>query len=158
MFCSNNRHHVVCCFLVLLLLLQSIHSITSYNHSGTYNCQNIEDPTYRDTIGPNFYGVPPATNTVESKSRLNDREYQILSYYSQLSLPLNNSNDNRVGKDARVKTWSVLQICGLHGVSSVILCLSQYFRVFVLFIQMCLIVRQILLVSNRLCFQIRVWE
>jgi hypothetical protein len=103
----------------------TIHSITSYNHSGTYNCQTVEDPTYRDTIGPNYYGVPPATNTVESKSRL-------LSYYAQLSLPLNNSNNNRVEKDARVKTWSVLQICGLHGASSVILCLSQYFRVFVI--------------------------
>jgi hypothetical protein len=88
--------------VVLLLLLQRVRT-TSYNHSGTYNCQNIEDPAYQDTIGPNFYGVPPATNAAESKSRLKDREYQILSHYAQLSLPLNSSSDDYVGKDESIK-------------------------------------------------------
>lgn len=74
----------------LLLISILIARSNSYNHTGTYNCSS---PLLNDDT-PGFYGIPPATTVEESIASLNDREYRILSYYSQISLPVNSSLDD----------------------------------------------------------------
>jgi hypothetical protein len=85
-------------FVISAVLIQPFYNVsaTPYNLIGTFNCSY--DEAKFNNKGPNFFGIPPATNMNESISTLPDREYRILSYYAQISLPLNSSLDDSPDK------------------------------------------------------------
>jgi hypothetical protein len=87
-------------WIVLVLFSVYIASSTAFNHTGIYNCtsgSSNDDP-------PSFYGIPPATNKEESIASLTDREYLILSYFSQIPLPLNSSSDEIFPLETKLPT------------------------------------------------------
>jgi hypothetical protein len=67
-------------------------------YGGSFQCENDDDARNNATtsrlIGPNFYGIPPATSKNESLNTIQDREYRLLTHYARISLPSNNSLDD----------------------------------------------------------------
>ena len=66
------------------------------NTNSHQNCSTLFNAPDRTNFGPNYQSVPPATSILVSKQTLPLREYQILLYYAQISLPLNTSADDYV--------------------------------------------------------------
>jgi Jacalin-like lectin domain len=76
--------------------IRSAETSTNDYYNGDDNSTCTIAPLDRTNFGPNFRSVPPA-NTIEiSKLQLSPREYRILSYYAQISLPPNTSSDDYV--------------------------------------------------------------
>jgi hypothetical protein len=87
-------------WIILVLFSVWIASLTAFNHTGTYNCccsVSNDGP-------PSFYGIPPATSLEGSVATLRDREYRMLSYFSQISLPLNSSLDELFPLETKLPT------------------------------------------------------